>query len=146
MKNTLIIALSFILTSTLYAQSPSKNPGSLLLGKYVGYSESYSMGVISGRDIIVPGINHTFTILSNGLVNLIQISDKGDKANYKGKYTIVQVEEGKKLLKCKMTEITKSQYPSTPEYNITFNSDGAIECVENPGGKTKIPPFSLNKQ
>jgi hypothetical protein len=146
MKNTILIALTFLVISNINAQSVSKSVSPSVLGKYTGYSKTYSMGVIAGRDIMVPRINHTFTILANGLVNLIQISDKGDKANYKGKYTIVQVGEGKKLLKCKMTEITKSQYPSTPEYNITFNSDGAIECVENPGGKIKTPPFSLNKQ
>lgn len=68
------------------------------------------------------------------------------KVSYKGKYTVVPLENDNILLKCKMTEITKSAYPSTPEYHITFKSDGTIICIENPDSKVKVPPFSLSRQ
>lgn len=146
MKNLYFTLFISFISINVCAQTVSKSTSPSVLGKYTGYSESYSMGIISGRDIMVPGINHTFTVLANSLVNLTQVSDEGDKVNYKGKYTLVQTSNGNKLLKCKMTEITKSQYPSTPEYLITINSDGTIECTENPGAKTRIPTFNLKKQ
>lgn len=145
MKNISFIALILIISNSVSAQTPSKNPATLLIGKYIGYSESYSMGVVAGREIIVPGINETFTILANGIVNLFQKSDKGDEVNYKGKYTISKTADGTITLRCKMIEITKSPYPSAPEYHLTFNIDGTIECVENPGAKLKAPPFLLKK-
>jgi hypothetical protein len=103
------------------------------------------MGKIGTRDIIVPGITHTFTILANNQVTLAQVSDNGDKVNYRGKYSKVE-ENGSTILKCKMVEVSKSQYKSTPEYYISFKVDGSIECNENPTAKVKTPSFSLKRQ
>lgn len=140
MKHALIF--SFVL---ICFNSFGQSPASSVLGKFTGYSESYSMGKIGNRDIIVPGISHTFTILANNQVTLAQVSDNGDKANYRGKYSKVE-ENGKAILKCKMVEISKSKYPSTPEYYISFKADGSIECNENPTAKVRTPAFLLKRQ
>jgi hypothetical protein len=139
--------LLFLVVSTKgNAQSSSKNISTLITGKYVGYSESYSMGTINGRDIIVPEITHTFTILPKGLVNLNQIGSNGKSYNYSGQYTIDQVEKDEVIIKCKMREFPRSKIPSTPTYNIYYHADGTIECIENPdSGIKNTPSFFLRR-
>ena len=139
------ITCIIILLASLGFHSQTKAQVVGTLGKYSGYSEPYSIGVVAGKDIIVPGIQHSFNFLAKNSVSLVQVSDKGDKAQYKGTSTTTLKKDGSKMIVCKMLEVTTSAYPSKPEYHILFSVNGSIKCQENPGSKVKTSPFELKK-
>ena len=140
-----IILSLFILLNFHGLYSQTSQSSGYLLGNYSGRSEPYSMGVIAGKDIIVPGIKHSFIFSANNVVSLLQVSDKGDQVNYKGKWSTSKGSDGKQVYICKMFEVTSSAYPSKPDYYIYVSSDGKISCQENPGSKVRTPAFELKK-
>jgi len=103
------------------------------------------MGVIAGKQIMVPGSQNTFIISSNNTVSLTQVSDEGLQVLYKGKFTSLKTADGSPRIICKVVEVSNSKYPSQPSYHIVINPDGTIICHENPDAKIKTPPFELKK-
>lgn len=94
------------------------------LGIYHGQQPSYFMKnqygddmIVNGNKVSVPGIDYTFILKENGIANLQQTSlEDNSRYYYDGTYSIIQEDEKKLIIECKMSD-GKSSFPS---YTLTI--------------------------
>jgi len=140
------VILGMLLLPASQTMSNLSGINQALTGTYSGYSEPYSAGKIGNRDIMVPGIQHTFQFMSGGVVTLTQKGDNGTVASYRGKVTSNSIKDGVRVVLCSVVEVNGGANASRPDYRISFKPDGTIDCEENPGARMSAPLFHLEKK
>jgi hypothetical protein len=143
MKKTYFFIALLFFSTILFAQTNQQQ--AILknwLGNYEGYQESYSMGQIYGRDVIVPGITYRFKLSNGNKVKLNQVGDNGKEASYSGSYKISN-KNNIITVSCQMIEDGLNKYPSKPKYFIIIdNNTKKVICQQD---SDHAPSFLLNK-
>ena len=138
---TLYFLFALILFSIISFSQSKLQTNNSLLGNYEGYQQSYSMGQVYGRDIIVPGSTYKFKISVGNKVKLNQVADNGTEVSYSGKYTISN-KNNTTILSCQMIE-DAYKYPSKPKFFIVIDKKtNKITCQQD---TDHSPSFELLK-
>jgi len=138
---TLYFSFAFILFSIISFSQITPQTNNSLLGNYEGYQQSYSMGQVYGRDVIVPGSTYKFKISVGNKVKLYQVADNGTEVSYSGKY-IISNKNNTTILNCQMIE-DAYKYPSKPKFFIVIDKKtNKIICQQD---TDHSPSFELLK-
>lgn len=115
------------------------------LGIYHGQQPSYFMKnqygddmIVNGNKVSVPGIDYKFILKENGIANLQQTSlEDNSRYYYDGTYSIIQEDENKLIIECKMSD-GKSSFPS---YTLTIEK----ATVKGTCKGSNDPEFAIEK-
>jgi len=118
-KKIYLFIFCIILSIFSIAQNKQQTLSNSFLGNYEGYQESYSMGQVYGRNVIVPGSTYKFKLSVGNKVKLNQVADNGTEVSYSGKYTISS-KNNTTTLSCQMIE-DAYKYPSKPKFFIIID-------------------------